>query len=262
LTSSSVEFRAKIRDDLIRRLFAVAISVGAATTIAKMDWVDAGHWPCLAEWQQIFILVAAMTATVLSWDGYLLSIADRPLTNFWRFAIDIVLVFIYMVLLMTSKLLVWWLFLHAFVYALYAVWDLLSIFDWKSKYYTESNSSSQTVRGVYIGGLINRVGVSRGPIITLGWGLYFWGLYILNDRALHWIGAPGLSHRIFGTTIFVVLGLIFYRQDKARRFTMQTRLGLIACLLLASAAYLAWLPIDETLWTWVGPYIGSASCSR
>lgn len=262
MTNSSVERRAKIRDDLIRRLFAVAISVGAATTIAKMDWVDAGHWPCLAEWQQLFILVAAMTATVLSWDGYLFSIAERPLTNFWRFAIDIVLVFIYMVLLMTSKLLVWWLFLHAFVYALYAVWDLLSVFDWKSKYYTESNKSHQTVRGVYIGGLINSPEVSRGPIITLGWGLYFGSLYILNDRALRWLGAPGLSHRIFGTTVFVVLGLIFYRQDKARRFTMQTRLGIVVCLLLASSAYLAWLPIDETLWMWAGRYIGSAFCVR
>lgn len=261
MTGRPEEFRAKIRDDLIRRLFAVAISVGAATTISKMDWVDAGHWPCLAEWQQIFILVAAMTATVLSWDGYLFSIADRPLTNFWRFAIDIVLVFIYMVLLMTSKLLVWWLFLHAFIYALYAVWDLLSVFDWKVKYYTEPSQYSQTVWGVYIGGLMNRNGVSRGPITTVGWGLYFWGLYILNDWTLHWVGVPELSHRIFGTAVFVFLGLISYRLDKARRFTMQTRLGIAVSLLLANAAYLAWLPIDETLWTWVGPYIGSASCA-
>ena len=47
------EVRAKIRDDLIRRLFAVAISVGAATTIAQMKWVQGGRWPCMAEWQQL-----------------------------------------------------------------------------------------------------------------------------------------------------------------------------------------------------------------
>jgi hypothetical protein len=87
--------RAKIRDDLIRRLFAVAISVGAATTLSRMGWVEHGRWPCLAEWQQLSILTAALMATVLSWDGYLYSINERPLRNFGRFAIDILLVFIY-----------------------------------------------------------------------------------------------------------------------------------------------------------------------
>jgi hypothetical protein len=82
------QIRAQIRDDLIRRLFAVAISVGAATTLAKMEWVQLGRWPCLPEWQQLWIIIAAMTATVLSWDGYLFSIKDRPLRNFGRFAIE------------------------------------------------------------------------------------------------------------------------------------------------------------------------------
>lgn len=256
------EFRAGIRADLIRRLFAVAISVGAAATIAQMGWVHAGQWPCLAEWQQLFILSAAMTATVLSWDGYLFSIADRPLKSFWRFAIDILLVFIYMVLLMTSKLLVWWLFIHAFIYALYVIWDLLTVYDWKEKYYTKRDAPNQTIRRVYIGGLTDSADVSRGPIITIGWGIYFWALYLLNDRALHWLNVPGLKERIFGTSVFVVLGLIFYRRDKAERYTMRRRVGVICILLLASAAYLKWLPTDGILWNWAGPYIGSASCAQ
>jgi hypothetical protein len=262
-SSSPEEVRAKIRDDLIRRLFAVAISVGAATTIANMTWVQVGTWPCMAEWQQLLILIAALTATVLSWDGYLFAINERPLKNFWRFAIDILLVFIYMILLMTSKLLIWWVFLHAFIYALYAIWDLLTIYDWKSQYYTTlPETGAPTVRGVYVGGLRDSSNVSRGPIITLVWGAYFWFLYFLNDRALHWLDLPGLKERIVGTTLFVVLGLYLYRRDKTQRYTMCRRSGYIALLLLADAAYLFWWGFtDSTLWGRVGPYIGSASCA-
>jgi hypothetical protein len=70
--------QANDRADLIKRLFAVAISVGAATTLYNMGWVRDGRLPCIAEYQQLLILVAAMTATVLSWDGYLWAIAQRP----------------------------------------------------------------------------------------------------------------------------------------------------------------------------------------
>lgn len=255
--------RATIRDDLIRRLFAVAISVGAATTLAQMKWVEHGRPPCISEYQQLIILIAAMTATVLSWDGYLFSIKDRPLRTFWRFAIDILLVFIYMFLLMTSKLLIWWLFLHALIFTLYAVWDLLTVNDWLPKYYRDTvPSAAQTVLGVYIGGLRDRDEVSRGPIITITWGIYFWALYFLNDRALHWLNVPGLSDRIIGTTIVVVLGLILYRRDKQKRFTMCRRLAWIASLLIVSAIYLTWLPTNSKVWSWVGPHIGSASCDQ
>jgi hypothetical protein len=216
----------------------------------------------MEEWQQLLVLSAALTATVLSWDGYLLSISRRPLRSAPRFMIDIGLVFIYMFLLMTSKLLVWWLFIHALIYAIYVVWDFLSIRDWKSTYYVQDiiEPAKQTVTGVYIGGFKGRTGVSAGPIITIAWGLYFWGLLILNDKALSWLHVPGLKVRIVGTTCFVLFGLILYRRDKENPYTMCKRLGWMAALLLASAAYLAWLPTDETLWTWAGPYIGSAFC--
>ncbi|MCP1829098.1 hypothetical protein J2R76_005798 [Bradyrhizobium sp. USDA 4532] len=245
------EVRAKIRDDLIRRLFAVAISVGAATTLSRMQWVEHGRWPCLAEWQQLSILSAALTATVLSWDGYLFSIAERPLGSFWRFAIDILLVFIYMFLLMTSKLLVWWLFIHAFIYVLYAIWDLLTVIEWTPKYYYRE-SANPSIASIYSGGLRDSSDVSRGPIITLFWGIYFWALYAIN---IH-----GLIDRIFGSTVFVLIGLYLYRRDKTLRFTMIWRSALVVVTLIADAAYLRWGITDSTIWSWVGPYIGSASC--
>ena len=44
--------RAEARADLIRRLFAVAISVGFAATLARMTWVQNGTLPNPAELNQ------------------------------------------------------------------------------------------------------------------------------------------------------------------------------------------------------------------
>jgi hypothetical protein len=225
--------QAAIRGDLIRRLFAVAISVGAASTLANMDWVSIGRWPDLGEWQQLSILVVAMTATVLSWDGYLMSIEDRPLVGFWRFAIDIGLVFIYMFLLMTSSHLTWWLNIHAITYLMYLAWDVLSIREYLYKYYSKDGplalTAGQNIFGVYIGGFLGSQGVSRGPIITLCWAVFFCGLaYISRD---------GLSERIFLTSILALAGLVLYRRDKKNRYNMLSRAALILSLLAIGAIY-------------------------
>jgi hypothetical protein len=159
--SEQTKTQAQIRDDLIRRLFAVAISVGAASTLARMGWVRDGRWLNLSETQQLFILAAAMVATVLSWDNYLVSIKERPLYSFWRFAIDIALVFIYMFLLMTSQHHTWWLFIHALTFALYIIWDALTVKEHLEKYYTvDFGVGNPTFARVYIGGLTDQVGVS------------------------------------------------------------------------------------------------------
>src|SRR5580700_135056 len=237
----------EIRGDLIRRLFAVAISVGAATTLAQMPWVHDGHWPNLSEWQQLSILVAAMTATVLSWDGYLLAIDGRPLDGFWRFTIDIALVFIYMFLLMTSNHHTWWLFIHALIYFLYIIWDYLTVREHLWKYYSRSLGRRPTVGEVYIGGLKDREGIRRGPMVTLAWGIYFFILYALN--------ISGLGNRVFGTTIFVLAGLIAYRLDKRKPYSMRKRSLLIALWLLASLAYIKLGPGDEAIGQWFGKMV-------
>jgi hypothetical protein len=251
------------RADLIRRLFAVAISVGAATTLYQMRWVQDGRPPCMAEYQQLLILVAAMAATVFSWDGFLWSIEQRPIRKFWRFAIDILLVFIYLFLLMTSKLLTWWLLIHALIYVLYGLWDFLSVTDWIAAYYpSERPADTLTIRGVYKEGLRDGALESRGPIITIVWGIYFWALCGLNYLIVPRFSGLGLRDYIVITAALVIQGLYLYRQDKLTRYTMRNRIAWIAILLLADAAYLGWLPTDLTIWSWVGPYIGSASCAQ
>jgi hypothetical protein len=245
--------QAQIRGDLIRRLFAVAISVGAATTLSRMAWVNNGCWPNLREWEQISILLAATVATVLSWDGYLMSIEDRPLEGFWRFAIDIALVFIYMFLLMTSNHRTWWLFIHALTFVLYVVWDFLTIREHTHKYYAPYLiHPTESVRDVYVRGLTDRDRQSKSPIITLGWAIYFALLYLINK--------PGLEDRVFGATAFALAGLILYRQDKKYRWSLGLRALVIFGILTISGIYIYFGWSDNTIWTWAALYIGPIYC--
>jgi hypothetical protein len=67
-----------------------------------MPWVQNGRLPEPDEFNQTLALLTALLATVLSWDGHLLSMRYTPLFDFWRFLINIALAFIYMFLLMAS----------------------------------------------------------------------------------------------------------------------------------------------------------------
>jgi hypothetical protein len=119
--------RADARADLVRRLFAVAISIGFAATLARMQWVQNGRLPEPDEFNQTLALLTALLATVLSWDGHLLSMRYTPLFDFWRFLINIALAFIYMFLLMASVhpgCVLWTL---AIIFFLHVVFDVLTI---------------------------------------------------------------------------------------------------------------------------------------
>lgn len=108
---------AKLRDDFMRRWFAIAIIVGFATRVVQMAWVQKGRAPAFDEWEHIARLTAALVATVLSWEGYFVSISTKKLYDFPRYFIDICLVFLYLFLLLTSKFPHYWLGLHAIALA-------------------------------------------------------------------------------------------------------------------------------------------------
>jgi hypothetical protein len=119
--------RADARADLVRRLFAVAVSIGFAATLAQMAWVQDGTLPGPAELNQTLILATALLAAILGWEGHLLSMTERPLVSFWRFLISLALVFIYMFLLLASahpECVLWTL---AVIFVLYVAWDVLTI---------------------------------------------------------------------------------------------------------------------------------------
>lgn len=207
-----ISIRSEIRADLIKRLFAVAISVGFATTLASMGCVKNGTTPTYSEWEQLAALLTALLATVASWDGYLVSIQSKPLRGTARFWTDIVLVFIYMFLLISASHPTTWLPTLCVIFALYILWDIFSINEYSQMYWYEENPSDSTwnVAGVYFNGLKGSRLVSHGPIITLYWFVYFCLLLVMSPT-------PPRNYSIFITCASAATALMFYRYDKIKR---------------------------------------------
>jgi hypothetical protein len=232
--------RAEARADLIRRLFAVAISVGFAATLARMTWVQNGTLPNAAELNQTLILATALLAAVLGWDGHLLAMTDKPLFGFWRFLINLALVFIYMFLLMASahpECLLWTL---AVIFVLYVVWDVLAMRERISSYDPSlagvPRATAAQIWNVYAGGFAGGAQIPPGPAITLAWTGYFVLLAIIaNGRAYAHL-------RI--TCVFALIGLVSFWIDAAPRQEnraggrpMRRRMLVILGVLVAATIY-------------------------
>lgn len=201
---SAIEQIADNREDFMRRWFAIAISVGFATTVVNMRWVGEGEWPTQSEWDQLCRLGVALIATILSWEGYLLSIKKKRLYEIARYFIDIFLVFLYLFLLLTSKYEHYWLFLHASAFLLYIAWDFLTVF-WHRNWY---NADGKSVWAAYGAGFLGRGQVDRGPVITITWFVAFAWLWVLS-----WADFP---HETPILAVFVLIGLGGYRYNKGR----------------------------------------------
>jgi hypothetical protein len=230
--------RAEARADLIRRLFAVAISVGFAATLARMTWVQNGTLPNPAELNQTLILGTALLAAILGWDGHLVAMSDKPLFGFWRFLINLALVFIYMFLLMASahpECMLWTL---AVIFALYVAWDILTMREQISSYDPAlagaSRATPAQIRSIYAGGFTGAAHVAPGPAITLAWSGYFVLLALIgNGRAY--------AH-IRTTCALALIGLVGFWIDTAARHDdgghpMRRRILVILVALIAATVY-------------------------
>jgi hypothetical protein len=230
--------RADARADLVWRMFAVAISVGFAATLAKMNWVQNGALPGPAELNQTLILATALLAAVLGWESHLAAMTEKPLFGFWRFLINLVLVFIYMFLLMASahpECVLWTL---AVIFILYVAWDVLTMREQIASYDPAlagtPHATAAQIWNAYAGAFAGRAQVASGPAITLAWTGYFVLLAIIaNGRAY--------AH-IRTTCVFALIGLVGFwidaaaRQDKSDR-AMRRRLLVIGGTLIAAAIY-------------------------
>lgn len=216
----------EIREDFMKRWFAIAISVGFATALASMPWLKDEVPFDWTQGQQLIRLAVAMLATLLSWEGYLLSIQSKPLTEGWRFAIDVFLVLLYLLLLLTSKFSFLWLWLHASAFIFYCIWDWLSIRGHRLAYVIAppiDGAPLPSVWDVYRGSLADDPNIYRGPAITLMWPIYFWSLPISYEYSLlpSFKGTPAATI-LYG--LFVLIGLYGYRLDKGQRFNFPARL--------------------------------------
>jgi hypothetical protein len=203
--------RADTRADLVRRLFAVAISIGFAATLAQMKWVQNGRLPGPDELDQTLALLTALLATVLSWDGHLLSMRYTPLFDFWRFLINIALAFIYMFLLMASAhpgCVLWTL---SIIFLLHVAWDVLTVRENVASYdhtlVGVMPASAAQIWSVYMGGFAGKPETQPGPVITLVWSTYFVVLAIIADGRAN-------AH-IRAACFFALVGLVGYRLDEA-----------------------------------------------
>src|SRR6185312_6501001 len=203
--------RAKFRADFMQRLFAIAISIGIATTLVRMDWIIQGRWPDLPEWEELCILLTGIVLTVSSWDGYLLSIAAKPLRNWLRFAIDIFLVLTYLFFLLTAVHKNFFLTTVMVIFWVYVLWDIVSFLERRRSYLVPSGAVAADLYRVYWKGARDAPKVKRGPIITLVWAGYFTVL---------WTQSIPMNHaQLFANCIFCVAGLVAYRLDKDRPAT-------------------------------------------
>jgi hypothetical protein len=243
LTEAEAKARAELgsnRADFMKRWFAIAISVGFATALSNMPWLKNGtifdtNLP--VDWDQVeqcARLTTAVIATILSWDGYFQSIANKPLTDGPRFAIDVFLVFLYLFLLLTSKFDYFWLWIHASAFLLYCLWDFLSIRKHRHAYVTGSASTDFTpsVLQVYRGCLADDQDIYRGPAITLIWPIYFWSLPLAHQFILRPTDREQ-PESAFAYAVLVIVGLFAYRHDKKKRLPMSQRLPLVVAGALA-----------------------------
>jgi hypothetical protein len=232
--------RATDRLDLVKRLFAVAISIGVGSSLLGADWLKKGQLPSSThDFEHLARLALALFATVLSWDGYLASVQKKPLNDRTRFTIDVLLVILYMILIIRSDTSWFWLPTLCVIFSLYVSWDVASIWAYPSVFACDHRTGQSrlfAILRVYGFAILDRAGIDRGPFISAIWAGYFVVLWCLFRRVYaspsEWWGLAA-----------AFVGLYFYRRDKERiggdgmrGFKMWQRvliiLGLVASALL------------------------------
>jgi hypothetical protein len=200
---------AKNRADFIKRLFAVTVSVGFANQLIQMKWVKDNQFPGVGEFPHIIFLVLGLFLVIQSWEGYFVTLEDRPLEDPARFYIDTTIVFAYLVLLSVSKGTATFLFVICVIFFLYIVWDLLTF----REYHPEYNVADGRV-ATYLcntAKAIRQPSTLRPKLLTLlafAWFLEVYGTYLQIKKV------PG---SIYAIAAAVFLGLWVYRSDQARR---------------------------------------------
>jgi len=217
---------AQDRNDFIKRLFAVAVSVGFAAHIDYLKWIASFSLPDETKGEGSALLLISMITVVASWEGYLASLRNLPLRDISRFVLDIIIVFEYLVLMTLytepSRFLTW----LCVIFFSYLVWDYCRVYIYRQRYGVTNwfNAFFPFVLGLACGDK-----AYKGPSITFFWFLYFIMLAFIahfNNKAGFWL-----------SSLAMVYGILVYRFDKAKRLTLGRKLlfGLIpGAILLAS----------------------------
>lgn len=238
---------AEDRNDFIKRLFAVVISVGFATTVPNtLQWIVTFSRPDPVGAQSSALLLASLLLVVQSWEGYLASVRTYPLKDLTRFILDIILVFEYLLLLHLSVEATDVTHHKYFtcvlaIFFTYLAWDYFRVLAHKNIYSVKGpiDAFSPFVRGLFVGGARY-----KGPSITLWWLVYF----IITYKISHFTERI----QIYLSFSAIVYGLIMYRLDKSFRFEILSKITsvIIPIVILLGVKYICqiWTNVCNILW--------------
>lgn len=217
------------RVDLIKRLFAVTISVGFATRFSltvfnpayidhsalKLGLLTAEHW------RDGVLLIISMIAVILSWEGYLKAVGSSPLEDRSRFYIDIALVFFYLMLMLSSQIFHLWFHLLVLIFVLYFIWDIARIVAARNDMRQRAASRPLFAASISI------TAVWLGFFALLDLAVYFSYVRVVDD----WLA-------FVGGAASALAGIVLYRVDKSHRFGWRLKALLVI---------LAFLPLMPSL---------------
>lgn len=215
--SAEEKARSDGRADFMKRFFAVAVSVGFASKISDLTFLFSFTLPTHQQIQQLALLIIAMVIVVGSWEFYFNSINKRPLVDFSRFVIDIIIVSMYIVLLLSIGNIDAFLIHIVFIMFLYVLWDIFSMRAYPHQYGIGEFGAGNVAR-VYLTGLRNWSGVDVdgkiGPFITLWWSCVFVILFVF-----YWY------HRnlVHAVPFVCAVAYILYRRDQSTHWRSMTR---------------------------------------
>jgi hypothetical protein len=222
---------AQNRADLIKRLFAVIVSVGFASQLTQMKWIVDARWPAVNELPHILVLFLGLFLIIQSWEGYLTALEQHPLKRGSRFYLDVIIVFTYLVLLTTSGNLDIFLFIICVIFLEYAIWDFLTCADIDLERGCGAPSLFGYMRRVMTSTYESRSRERQNlsTLIALIWFIEIFLLYLeLKQKAVY----------VTGCLLAIFVGLLIYRSDQASpRRAILLAVAPLLCLVLLLYLY-------------------------
>jgi hypothetical protein len=206
---------ARARADFVKRLFAVTLSVGIANQLSQL-MKDSGNLSFLVfvehKWRSLTLLCISLAIVVTSWQGYHRAIKKLPLKDVGRFYIDIALVFLYLLLTLSTDAPSRWFSMHAAIFILYLAWDWLRsrLPDYKQRPHLHERSMT----------------------ITIVWLIYFLVIWLQQSELPFFATSTGFAL----IALAALAGVILYREDKTKHWGWKIKLttsilplGIIYC---------------------------------
>lgn len=219
---------ARNREDFIRRLFVVSLSVGFASKMANSPLIYGGEMHA-SDYVSLLFMLSSLIAIATSWDGYLSSTRNFPLRDVSRFYIDIFISLSYLTLLLLSNRPIAW-FANLFViFVGYSAWDLVRIMNFPEKYGI-APSDSRFISAIKLQRpfclCISESPERAGPAITIAWTILFGLMYLIAQQS----GLESPWEQVIGA-IGSGTAIVIYRISKIRRLSWRLQTFFIAAII-------------------------------